>query len=205
MIRPNSKFIVIDLETFAHTDDAVIVSMGIVHGQLDESLTFDEYVKDGAYFEYKIIEQVKEFDRRIDDNVLDWWGQLPEKQQAVLNRDPALKNSVTQIGDDLYNYAEQHGVNLQYAYILDRNSYDLSKIKHVVEVINRKSTPWNYHNVLELTTALTIMTGDRYGNMDPHHVTELAESFEYHNPAHDAALDALRFQTAFANVFSGEE
>lgn len=193
----NKDFVVVDLETLGKWDSAVVLSAGVVFGSYGTPQTIESFIERGLYAEFDVKEQLAK-QRTMCADVIDWWGTVKTGAESVLGPDH-VKMSLYDFPALCKSFLEDNGVDLKNCDLYDRNSFDMTKLEHVIKNdMCQAKVFWNYGNVLELSTALKFLGFDRYGNLKAGDVPNIT----YHNALHDAALDAYRLQHCLSAVLN---
>ena len=185
----NKHFIVVDLETLGMYDDAIILSMGLAFGVYGEEKGYQAYVDTGFHCTFDVKEQKNQYLRVFNKDTVEWWQKQSPEAKEILK--PSLQNeSITKIPGIITSFMKANGINKNAVDLFDRGSFDVKKLAHLIDVNLGGEIPWNYKNVLEITTFLKALGYDRYANI----MHEEFPGCVLHNALHDAAIDAYRLE-----------
>lgn len=188
----------IDFETLGLWDDAVILTMGLTiltdERMKVRGLTYADMLSHSIELKYNVIEQVRDFKRKVEPSVLAWWKEQGPAASHILKPSPQDR-SMKCIVQDVIDYAKEYEVDIGELRFFDRNAFDMKKLQHINEVnLNGGNyPPWDVQEVWGIETLLKFCSPqeDRYGCIDPKTFNDPA--FVYHSAKCDAALDAYRF------------
>lgn len=194
MFSGNINLAIADLETLCHYDNAQVLSFGLCTAPLDKVISFTELCdKYSLMMKFDVKEQQKKYNRQFDKSVLEeFW--LNDKHTTPESRAISLLPSNTDVSIDgiaqaIWDHTRSLGMDIKVMDIGDRNAYDLSKLKHMMEQTG-SIQPWSYRNGFEITSILKAWGADRYAGINPNDISGMI----YHHPVHDAVLDWMRFQ-----------
>lgn len=189
----------IDLETLGVWDDSVIMSMGLTI--INDAalklphLGYKDFLSTSVEYKYDVMDQVKNYGRKIDPKTLQWWQSQGDKVNHILKKsdqDRPLANMIT----DIEYYCNRHDIDIDECRIFDRNqAFDIRKLHHVQQfsLSGGDFPPWDVKEVWGIETLLrfTSPQESRYGAIEPHSFDDPA--FMYHSAKCDSALDGYRF------------
>lgn len=167
----------LDSETLGVTDDAVILTLGIVK--------FDPYTLDEPYdpfyLKIDIVEQ-QEKGRTIDPGTVEWWGTQPqEAQDEALGDDDRI--SMIEVTKRINKYLV--GVDKIWA---QGPIFDISKLEHFYRSLGIP-VPWNYWQIRDARTV---------GDMGDNSLKK--ENKLAHNALADAYCQAIAVQHIYAEL-----
>lgn len=181
-------FAVIDSETLAAVDNAVILSIGItVSKYTDKHLSFDDLIKNGLYRKFDIKEQLDR-GRKTQKRVINWWYGQDSEAKQVLVPNPLQDTSLYDFPKTFDDYFNSLGLNPKNVDFYDRKSFDLTKLQYLYEEELDSDIPWAPTNDFEISTALRYLGYDRYAGIQVKDIPGAT----YHNALHDAAVDHIR-------------
>lgn len=194
LLENHFELVVADNETLGRWHGAVVLSTAFTHGDLRKPYTVQELVQQRTFFQkFDVVEQVK-MGREVEQNVIDWWKSdkvTRKAREMSFFPDKNRDTSVTTFVDNYEKWAHRLGYEPVKSIHADRNLFDISKLQHIIEIsLKEKHHPWNYHDIIDVTSYLKALCGDRYGNLD----IRKMEGVVYHDPRYDSAVDWLRVQ-----------
>jgi hypothetical protein len=149
----------------------------------------------GFYVKFNVKEQIKTYDRLVEDDVVKWWKTQPKEVFDAMVR-PSSEDVNLREGLILLNkfVSNIKGYNFKKSYVWSRgNNFDFPILKSLYNSAEM-GVPYNDWKIRDVRTAIDIMAGTddgkyelRWGN----------EGFIAHNPLHDAAMDAARLNELF--------
>lgn len=194
MFSGDKNLAICDLETLGHSDNAVVLSMGLTAAPIDKIIPFSKLVNEySLLMKFDAREQEQKYKRVVDKTVLEefWLNDnmtSPESRRVSLYPD-ASDVSISTASQAIWDFTRAREMDIKIMDIGDRNAYDLSKLKSIFDQVGTIQ-PWSYRNGFEITSVLKAWGADRYAGINPKDIPAMI----YHNPVHDAALDWLRFQ-----------
>ncbi len=192
-LQSGFDLVVGDCETLSRWSDSVILSAAFVGGDIRKKTSFKELCETALFMKFEATEQ-RALGRKAERITLDWWGSPKVCEEAriqSLYADPARDISIREFSERFTSWLRvERLIEPKTAYMMDRNLFDFSKLQHMVEVTLGGDQPWDYHNVMDVTSYLRAWGLGRYGTVDKNSI----EGFVYHDPIHDSALDWLRIQ-----------
>lgn len=197
MAHTKTHMAVLDTETLAKFDDAVILSLGMVVVPYDNFGTefLDILKAPGLELKFDVRDQIKTYGRKTEASTIAWWKKQDAEAKKVLtpcDADVPLEYLPTALDA----FIKSTGLDWKQIDLYDRNSFDIKKLQHIYEMNLGKKTPWDYQACWEIATTLKFLGFDRYGGVRPADVPGMI----YHNALHDAALDAYRILKALRAV-----
>jgi len=167
-----AKHLMVDMETLAVSQTAVVLSLGAVH--------FDPYgtgYSDSLYFRIDIDDQ-DALGREVDPNTLDWWAkQNPAIMEEAFSPDNRI--SLVDAMDQFHKFA--WGCS---AFWSHGATFDLVILENIYRQLN-KPLPWNYWALRDTRTLF-----------DLGHDPEMPKGSK-----HDALQDAIRQAVGVQNVY----
>lgn len=197
MAYEKTHIAVVDLETLAKFDDAVILSLGMVVAPYDHFGTeFPDLLKcPSLKIKFNVKEQIQKYGRVTSKSTIDFWQKQNEDARAVLK--PSDEDvSIDQLPALLQGFITENGLDWRNIDFFDRNAFDIKKMSHIFEINLGMKTPWDYQACWEIATALKFLGFDRYAGIHPSKVPGMI----YHNAHHDAVLDLHRMMYALKSV-----
>ena len=196
LFETTNEICVCDTETLGRWDNSIILSVAFCHGDLSKPYTVEELIEERGFFmKFDVKSQVEELERKSCVQTIEWWksDKVTEKAREVSFYPSFADHHVSKFEGFYLRWAHLMGFEPNQTIHMDRNLFDLRKLQHAQEIsLGYGSTPWNYHNIEDITTRLKAYTGDRYGGLD---IRKL-EGVTYHDPRYDAAVDWLRLRNA---------
>ncbi len=195
----SSMVAVIDTETLGRYDAAVILSIGLVIADLDVDYTLMELVENHSHMiRLDAIHQLKNLGREKEDHIVEWWASDPKvsdearKASFLVDKDTVFV-APEDVAANLSVYCRSRGVEPRAIKWFDRNSFDFTKVQHLIEKScgQKDGEPWHYHHTIDIVSFFCgCGVTDRYAGIKAWEV----DGMIYHHPVHDAALDWLRLQ-----------
>lgn len=191
---------VLDTETLARYDDAIVLSLGLVVADIEKDYTFDELVNDHSLFmRFDAVDQAKR-GRVREARTLDWWlnnsGVSDEARRKSLTTPPTTPYTpLEDIAKVMSEFCRGRGIEPRGIMWFDRNAFDFKKIQHIIEMTcgQQDQEPWHYHHTTEIVSFFRgLGLNDRYAGVKPSDYPQMV----YHDPVHDSVLDFLRLQKA---------
>lgn len=193
----HSQHLVIDTETLALRDNAIVLSIAVTPFKFNESnVTYDELVERSFFVKLDAKAQGKK-GRIADANTLKWWGEQPETSKVFAfnksKEDVEPREGLIQLKKYIKENTEYSRNN---SYVFERGmGYDTNKLDSLCEMYGL-DCPLNLWRARELRTI-----NDLVGDVD-NGKWELPEgrphNFIEHHALHDAALDAFRLIKMFS-------
>jgi len=209
-----SDLIVIDYESLGTSEDAVILSQGIVSFKeewLEEiqdavdplNTVFEELfwrmIKNGLYLKLDVASQVKNYGRKISTDTLDWWKQQGDEAQSVLNPKPD-DMSLVEMNDKTNAWLKENSNSKMKVYtrgMIDARWYQ-SMIEESLGLKCGKNGTipwWNFRDVRTAVDELLAQDSNGYLPKTYKHLVDVPGLVK-HDSLHDAALDALNIVVA---------
>lgn len=188
-----------DFETLGVWDDSVLMSLGLFLLKDSDlkipNFSYKDFLDMSVEYKYDVMDQVKNYGRKIDPKTLEWWKSQGDSVNHILKKGDSDRPLSTMI-DDVVQYCNSQGVEIDECRIFDRNqAFDIRKLHHVQQVSLQGGDypPWDVKEVWGIETLLRFMSPQesRYGAIEPHSFDD--PTFRYHSAACDAALDGYRF------------
>ena len=193
----HSQHLVIDTETLALRDNAIVLSIAVTPFKFNESnVTYDELVERSFFVKLDAKAQGKK-GRIADAKTLKWWGEQPETSKVFAfnksKEDVEPREGLIQLKKFIKENTEYSRNN---SYVFERGmGYDTNKLDSLCEMYGL-DCPLNLWQARELRTV-----NDLVGDVD-NGKWELPEgrphNFIEHHALHDAALDAFRLIKMFS-------
>lgn len=193
----STELVVCDSETLDRWDDAIVLSASFVYGDLTKEISFEELVDTAFFMKFDAKEQ-KAMGRKIDQGTLDWWrsDKVDEEARKISLYPAAHDRSVSEFTKEYNIWAHKKLFEPKNVIHTDRNLFDLRKLQHIIEVHLKQKEPWDYHNIIDVTSTLRAWGADRYAGVD----ARTYPGMTYHDPRCDAALDWLRLRQTAINA-----
>lgn len=184
-----------DTETLGTYPDAVVLSIACVPFVLEVHTYFSELVAAGFYVKLNVQEQIKSYDRTVENGVVKWWKTQPKEVFDSMVRpspeDVNLKEGLTLLNKFVSGIK---GYEFNRSYVWSRgNNFDFPILKSLYNVAEM-GIPYNDWRVRDVRTAIDIMAGTDNGQ---YQLRFGGDGFIAHNPLHDAAMDAARLNELF--------
>lgn len=180
-----------DFETLAQTGNAVVTSMGLLSFSesryVENPYTFDELVSLSRYIKFDVSEQVKTYNRHVDQDTVMWWSkQSKEARKQILPSDKDVSIVA------LYEFLLKNGNCADNKKVYTRGlNFDSIIMDSVLRDCNQV-TPFHWGNMRDTKS---MIDGLAYGsNLKNTFIPPGITTFEQHNPQHDVAMDVMRMQ-----------
>ena len=187
--------IIYDFETLGKVPtESVVLSMAALAFNearfvSDNPYTYEELLCSAKFIKFKAQEQVNKYNRKIDNDTLNWWSKQPPEARMSLT---PLETDVPLV--ELYPFIMGLIDNPKDAKkIYTRgNTFDPIFFDSLLDAINM-SNPFPWWNVRDTRSMIDGMTygTDIRNSFIP---DELKSAFVAHNPIHDVAMDVMRIQ-----------
>lgn len=187
--------LLIDIETLGTDPDSVVLSIACVPFMLEVHTYFSELIKDGFIVKLNAQEQIKSYQRTVEDGVVKWWKTQPKEVFDAMVR-PSSEDVSLKEGLTLFNkfVSGIKGYYFNESYVWSRgNNFDFPILKSLYKDAGI-GIPYNDWRVRDVRTAIDIMAGTGDGKYE---VKFGGDEFIAHNPLHDAAMDAARLNELF--------
>ena len=193
----SSQHLVIDTETLALRDNAIVLSIAVTPFYFNEStVTYNELVERSFFVKLDAKAQGKK-GRVADKKTLVWWGNQPETSKVfAFNKSPDdvdPREGLVQLKKFIRDKTEYSHNN---SYVFERGmGYDTNKLDSLCEMYEL-GCPLNLWRARELRTINDLVGDVENGKWElpegrPHNFIE-------HHALHDAALDAYRLIKMFS-------
>jgi len=195
---------VLDTETLARYDDAIVLSVGLVVADLSKNYTFDQLAQEQSlFFRLDPMDQAKR-GRVREKRTIDWWREDKSVTDAAREKSFTVRPeteflSLDKIADTMSIFCRSLGVEPRSVMWFDRNAFDFKKLQHIIEITcgQQDREPWHYHHTTEIVSFFRgCGINDRYAGVKPSDYPQMV----YHDPVHDSVLDFLRLQKAMGGV-----
>lgn len=185
--------IIFDFETMSQDPQTgVVLSFAMISYSdsrfCEKEYSYDELLGKSKFIKFKVDEQVKEFDRKIEKDTVEWWkNQSPEARKAIqpLPTDRSIK--------ELYGFILQNKPTNLTKVFTRRNTFDPVFITSLMKATDNPE-PYDWWLVRD---TISYIEGLSHGvELSNNFIPEdLAASFIKHDPRHDIAMDVIRMQT----------
>lgn len=201
LLEQTHELVVCDTETADRWDDAVVFSAAFTHGDLRQRYTLEQLVEERTFFfKFNAREQLKA-GRKTCKSVIEWWKSDKVSEVArimSLYSSEVNDKPMAEFRDAYVTWCHKMMLEPKNIIHCDRNLFDLRKLQHIIEVTlgGYADEPWDYHNIIDVTSTLRAWGADRYAGVDARTLPGMI----YHDPRYDAALDWLRMQATAVNA-----
>lgn len=189
----------IEIETLGFKDNSVILSLSAIPFKFEDKDSARSLLSAAFNVKFNLKEQVKEFKRVINPDTLAWWKQ---QDTIAINYNLVQKPDDVDLSDamlQLKDFIKETGYQFKSSHIFTRTPIlSIPIITSLYENIN-EPCPFNTNMSRDIKTYLDYLTGsnDGYGELK-----ELTfESAHSRIPAHKVAIDILRMQQVYQNLF----
>lgn len=189
---------IIDFETLGQTDDAVLLSVGVliidpeILDPENPQKTFDDLVESGLYVKIDATNQVKKYNRRVSKETVDWWSKQGPEAKAVLARSVDDVDLINVAGL-IESYLKANNFN---GHLWSRGMIDGRWLQSMCSCTNTDvpSAPWWTHR--DVRTCIDVLCGTTRGYLPKSHSFG-PNGFIAHNPVHDCARDVIQMMIAY--------
>lgn len=190
----NRKALIYDIETLATNPfNCVLVSMAALVFDIKTleraEYDYESLVELANFQKYNVEDQVKNYNRKIDPDTLDWWKE--QGKEAIKKLKPSDEDvSITEAMRLLTSLIVENNID----YVFTRNnSFDPVIIRSISEAtgIPMPYGWWKIRDTKSFIMGLTYEMNIRDDFIPP----GLEGKFIKHDPRHDIAMDIMRLQT----------
>lgn len=195
--------LIFDFETLSQSPiDAALVSCAALTCSMDiislNGYTYEELLKRTRYIKFDVQDQVKKWNRTIQQSTLEWWSQ--QSKEALETIKPSKDDvSITELIPWL-----ESGFNREVnKYVFTRNNtFDPVIIQGVCRDFNLK-IPYDWWKIRDTKSFIMGLT---YGSdiKDSFIPPDCENKYVKHDPRHDIVLDVMRIQTLLYYKFGAE-
>jgi hypothetical protein len=186
--------IIYDFETLGNQYDGVVISLAVLRFNENnyalDPYNYDDLVEQTGFIKFNVEEQVKKYNRKIEQTTLKWWDQQTEQAKEQLKPSPSDASI-----SDLWNFMTEYtkGMNDIRRVYTRGNMFDPVLMEKLLYSCD-KGVPYPWWNVRDTRSFLD---GLLWGSdIDNKFMPDgCAQSFIHHDPRHDIALDVMRMQT----------
>lgn len=201
LLEHTHEVIVCDTETADRWDDAIVFSAAFTYGDLRQRFTLEQLVEERTFFYKFNAREQRRAGRKSHAGTIDWWKSDKVSEVArIMSLYPSEINDrpMSEFRDEYVKWCHQMRLEPKNIIHCDRNLFDLRKLQHIIEVTlgGYADEPWDYHNIIDVTSTLRAWGADRYAGIDARKLPGMV----YHDPRFDAALDWLRIQATAVNA-----
>jgi hypothetical protein len=184
--------VIYDFETMSQNPvDGVVVSFAMASYDpqrfADNPYTYQEILDKTQYMKFDVEDQVKNYNRKIEKDTLEWWSRQNKEAQKKLAPSADDKSIA-----DLYGFfIVNKPVNLNKVYTR-RNTFDPVFMTSLMKATGNPE-PYDWWSVRD---TISYIEGLSYGvDLNPGFIPEgLEDKFVKHDPTHDIAMDVMRMQ-----------
>jgi hypothetical protein len=177
-----------DIETLGVESTSVILSVGMVHFDVNGVYKYDDLIERGLFVKFSVKDQVENYNRTVDKSTIEWWGKQNDFARKT-NFQPS-KNDLTVIdGLGIINaYIEKHRKDKNETF-WSRGSLDQVCIDSLCKSAGQELITF-YNNWRDIRTAIDLLAVDaKNGYCSVKHPTFVRDDVCKHHPVHDCALD----------------
>lgn len=186
-----------DFETLSQNPlDCALISCACLSFDLEKlesgSYTYDELLSKTKYIKFDVEQQVKQFNRKVDKETLEWWReQGPEaiKKLKRSSEDVSIEQLPSWV---LTNMPD----NCKYVFTRN-NTFDPVILKSVCDQLNQ-TFPYPWWTIRDTKSFIfglsyTMDIKDTF-------IPVGAENYVKHDPVHDVCLDVMRMQNIISHI-----
>jgi len=183
---------IFDFETLSRdTTNGVVVSMTMLNFSearfTTQPYTFPELVRATKTIKFNVQEQVKKYNRKIEKETLDWWGEQIPPVKKQINPTPS-DVSITKLYD-FFILNKPFSIEKIYT---RGNTFD----PIFVESIIRQTEHMMPYDWWEVRDTRSLIEGLSWGtDLKNTFIPPKCEGFVKHDPTHDISIDVMRMQT----------
>lgn len=185
--------VIYDFETLSQDPvNGVVVSFAMLNYResrfVDDPYTYQELVDKSFYMKFDVEDQVKNYNRVIEKDTLEWWG----KQSKEAQRKIAPSSDDVSISELYDFFTVNRATNMRRVYTR-RNTFDPIFMTSLMKATG-KPEPYDWWDVRD---TISYIDGLSYGvDLKNNFIPDgLEEHFVAHDPCHDIAMDVMRLQT----------
>lgn len=190
--------LVIDLETTSTEGNAGILGVAIAaYSEQDVGKSLKELEQTNtAFFKLDIKEQISKFNRKVSNDVMEWWQNQDSTAQKILK--PSVDDiSTLLLNDKLIEFCNKHGYNGD-GFIWQRGSADIIWLDSLLSAagVENDNKPIKWWKVRDIRTASDIITQNTNGYI-PNMLNGLKAEFPefvMHNPIHDVIQNVYQLR-----------
>lgn len=196
----NDAFI-FDFETLSQNPiDAALVSCAKLSFSMKElknnTYTYDDLLTQTEYIKFDVTDQVKNWDRRVDQSTLDWWK--AQSKEAIASIKPSKDDvSITKLIPWL---GETLSKNTKYVFTRN-NTFDPVIVTSVCATMGEK-VPYEWWKIRDTKSFIFGLVYDN--NIRDDFIPPNCDNVIKHDPRHDIVLDVMRMQTLIFHKFGDE-
>lgn len=186
--------LIYDFETLSQNPyDGVVVSIAILNfsrGRFTHNpYKYEDLVAKTATLKFDVNDQVKNYNRKIENDTLEWWKQQGAEAQKQLRPSPDDVSI-----SELYNFIILNTNPINLRRVFTRNNTFDPMFMYSVCLATGKPLPYDWWLIRDTKS---MIDGLSYGlNLKDNFIPEgLSEKFVAHDPAHDIAMDVMRLQS----------
>lgn len=190
------KRCILDWETLGVRQDSIVLSVGVLVYDEEETHTWESLKDKGLYIKFNIEEQ-KKMGRIVQKSTIDWWkNQAKNNKEAlkVLKPDARHDTSLKELPKLLNRYFEQEGYNGYKNKLYTRGQFDYLILQSIYEDNLKEKLPipfWNVRDIRTLIDTLTFGERGKVPGFEVHPETVL------HHALDDCKNDLLQIQAAW--------
>jgi hypothetical protein len=191
--------LIYDFETLSQNPyNGVAVSLAILNFNrgrfVHNPYEYEELIDKVATIKFDVNDQVKNYNRKIENDTLEWWKNQSEEAQKQL-RPSSEDVSIS----ELYNFMilNTNTINLRRVYTRN-NTFD-PMFLYSLCLATGKPLPYDWWLIRDTKS---MIDGLSHGmDLKDDFIPEgLSEKFVAHDPKHDVAMDVMRLQTLIRGV-----
>ena len=191
-----NKILFFDFETLSTKSSAIVLSLGMIIVDEDETYTFEQLEKEGIEIKFDIASQRK-LGRHVSSDTIDWWKKQGDNAKRVLAPSKEDK-TLEELPQIMHEFFTRHNFDPKKNHAYCRGHFDYPIIQDIFEMIG-KECPIPFWNPRDIRTLIDCLTGSKYGkvpNWKPSPETIL------HNALHDCINDYLQIVRAYEIAYS---
>lgn len=182
-----------DFETMSQEpSDGVVISFAMLNYDPNRfttnQYTYEELVNKAFFMKFDVADQIKNYNRKIQKETVEWWSQQNKEAQAKI----APKPDDVSISNLHHFFVVNKPVNLKTIYTR-RNTFDPIFMSSIMKATGNRD-PYDWWQVRD---TISFIEGLSYGSdLKDNFIPEgLEDKFVKHDPTHDIAMDVMRMQT----------
>jgi len=186
--------VIFDFETLS-TDrvNPVVLSFAMLNFSESRMLgdmphTFEELLDKVDYIKFDVKDQVKNYNRKIDKETVDWWGQ----QDEAVRKDQLTPSDDDKSISELHDFFVLNKTTNATKYYSRGNTFDPIILDYIMKQTGNNAL---YH-FWEIRDSISTIDGLSWGTkLRNNFIPEGCEGYKKHDPRHDVALDVMRIQS----------
>ena len=177
-----------DVETLGVESTSVVLSASIIHFDSNDTVDYDQLLQKALFVKLDVDTQVKQYNRIIDKETLEWWDKQHDFVKRVSLKPSADDLHPTEAVRKLREYVNSYGGDKT---IWARGSLDQMSIDSLAVAVGEEKIVM-YNMWRDVRTAVDLLCETaKDGYCEVAHPTFKRHNVIKHHPTHDCALDVM--------------